>query len=349
MYAEDPLQFNRCIEFILLKYKIKSVRLHLCDNKYSTCPSISGSLVSDGDIKKEYYRISDWYNDVMGTHHSPTSTTYFGDIYISKKITLQFVMVKMVTAEDLREFTDHKYRSYVLYKQIHMLLRELKHIRSWNPHAVYKVAWNNKEYNVRINNTTTVRNTDTSNVMLEQFIKGTIKDLYHITPTVRIPIPNVSTDIHFPKRLHNNRRVSVSESVEDNKGSASESVEDDTGSAAESAEDDTRSAAESVIESATSERPYVTVDMGILVQHIQASGAFVLTEDHNALKASLEVATQEIAILKEQVKNLQAHVDAQGRYLTMFNEYTMRSQQQQQQPQYYVTPQYIQVPQNYTI
>ena len=89
--------------------------------------------------------------------------------------------------------------------------------------------------------------------------------------------------------------------------------------------------------------------MGILVQHIQASGAFVLTEDHNALKASLEVATQEIAILKEQVKNLQAHVDAQGRYLTMFNEYTMRSQQQQQQPQYYVTPQYIQVPQNYTI
>lgn len=345
MYAEDSRRFVRCIEFILIKYRIKSVRFHLCENQYSVCSTIAGTLVTDGSIKKEYDSISDWYNDVMKTDYDATTTSYFANITISKKVNLEFVLAKMATVEDIQEFTDHKYRSYMLYKQINATLRGLNHIRAWNSYSVYRVAWNNAEYNVRINSTSTIGDTDTSNAMLAQFIQGTSTDLYHITSTSRILIPNIVPGIRSQRRIRKSSIKSAAPVALP--ATAEESVEE---AVAEHATE------ESVAEESVEEpqRQYVSVDMGILVQHINASGAFVHIDAHNALKSSFEIAMQEINVLKEHIKNLQAHVDAQGRYLSMFNEYTMKATQQPQSQQYYIhQPQtqyaqpYIVMPQNY--
>jgi hypothetical protein len=346
MYVEDSRRFVRCIEFILTKYNMKSVRFHLCDNQYSTCPTMAGTLVSDNDAKKEYDSMSDWYNDVMNTNYDVTTTSYFANIYISKQVNLEFVVTKMATMEDIGEFTDHKYRSYMLYKKINAMLRTLNYIRAWNSYSLYKVAWNGTEYTVRINNVSTVGSPDTSDMMLSQFIQGTITDLYYVTPTERIPIPNISPDIRSQRRIRTKREKAsapVATTV------VTEQVVEPAAAVA------TAEIAEPVMEPIVQSNPepnpqYVMFDMEILVQHLNASGKFVDIDTHNTLKSSFEIAMQEIHILKEQIKNLQAHVNAQGRYLAMTSQ-----QQQQQQQQYYAHQPLMQplhpflaVPQNYT-
>jgi hypothetical protein len=182
IYKKKPDYFVRLIEFILLR-KRNPVRFYLSDTQWCDL-RISGILTT---TNREYNTIHDWYNDILHTNYPMEHTAIFEEIYVSSRMTLDFVVRMMATRKDIAEFNDTAYKSYRLYKHIHNALRAMKYLRRWNSGASYHMLWNGRNYVVSITST----HSDGGEDILDAFDRGELTNLYYIPP-------NSSTLVHIP-------------------------------------------------------------------------------------------------------------------------------------------------------
>jgi hypothetical protein len=168
--VKDPSYIIRFMTFIIKK-RCHTIKFTI--NNTTVIPLING-LLEDINSKEQYYSFAQFYNKVKKESVDETDMKVFKYISLGPKISIWRIICH-IKEEEILEFFDQTYRSYILYKDFKR--RNYRNLE--DDSEVIDLLWDGDKFELRYDSIICENNKEKVWKLLEQYENSIIKNLYY--------------------------------------------------------------------------------------------------------------------------------------------------------------------------